>query len=749
MGETLDRDRLADELSKLKEVAGLSLVQIEQQGQRQRPPVNLGKSKVSSWLKGTNVPSAEVSFHRLIEILEPRAHKRAGISPKGLAWWLALRQAAADERSSATKPKPVNRQSRLPAPAREPAAAPHAGDADKAIRLLRLLPLDGYWYRWLTDAETMFKVPLTVSDPVCDAHRPLETDPLDYIDPELQNAHHDFVAALGALCHELNGMTDISDEGPEVLDISYPGTRAERNELNRQACQARDQFLAKYTKVINVLNAKGLIPPTPKDPLGIAVELLGVRAVPGGAAALSDSSAAPHETLGTTVEPSFAVQDGYETVRSQASGDPRAYRRCQFRLPGSNQADVFEATHKKTGLIVAVKQLHGKNPRELRVARMKREIEAGRALTGHPHAMPILDHGADHTWFVMPWANGTAEDHKEVLRDSEPLHDLVYALTSVLTTAHRLGWIHRDIKPANILRFNGQWVLADWGAVRRPPGQTTKVGRTVFGIGTEGFSAPEVMAGQVRPDASGDVYSVGRVIAWALTGEMPVINKQLLPDPGPWRSIVRSATQDEPSRRPQTISELAALIEREHSEIPVDPLERATTLLEQANSGHTDAADALLTLLTDHTGDYDLHVGSLTELTAHQAGPALARNPAQAKSVLKALTEHVHGDGTRRVQFAEASRVTIWLHGIAAHAAAERQWDLLEEAVQAMCTWDGFWDQWDARDRISPWLASLKGDAAAAVAAVLRDYPDSARHFSHLAEDGTNDPRIRQAVRQA
>lgn len=39
-------------------------------------------------------------------------------------------------------------------------------------------------------------------------------------------------------------------------------------------------------------------------------------------------------------------------------------------------------------------------------------------------------------------------------------------------------------------------------------------------------------------------------------------------------------------------------------------------------------------------------------------------------------------------------------------------------------------------------------DAAATAAAVLRDYPDSAGHFGHLAEDRTCDPRICQAVRQ-
>ncbi|MER6958877.1 hypothetical protein [Streptomyces sp. NPDC000618] len=65
-----------------------------------------------------------------------------------------------------------------------------------------------------------------------------------------------------------------------------------------------------------------------------------------------------------------------------------------------------------------------------------------------------------------------------------------------------------------------------------------------------------------------------------------------------------------------------------------------------------------------------------------------------------------------------------------------------------MCTWDGAWDQWSAQDKIVSWLLrALKSEAASVIAAVLRDYPESAQHFSHIADDRCADPRIRQAVR--
>ncbi|MEU9624909.1 hypothetical protein [Streptomyces sp. NPDC048155] len=211
--------------------------------------------------------------------------------------------------------------------------------------------------------------------------------------------------------------------------------------------------------------------------------------------------------------------------------------------------------------------------------------------------MPILDFGADHTWFVMPWAQATAAQRQELLREAAELRLLVNALASVLATAHEHGWLHRDIKPSNILHFDGRWALADWGIVRRPRGQTTKVGRTGLYIGTEGFAAPELSDTPHEATASSDIYSIGRVIAWAITSELPKANLPLLPPPGPWRTVVRATTHQDPRRRPQTISELLTLIDREHAAIPEDPFETAQALLETAGTGDTAAADTLMTLV--------------------------------------------------------------------------------------------------------------------------------------------------------
>lgn len=128
--------------------------------------------------------------------------------------------------------------------------------------------------------------------------------------------------------------------------------------------------------------------------------------------------------------------------------------------------------------------------------------------------------------------------------------------------------MHRDVTPPNIVRIthDGQarWVIADFGLVRRPRGLTTVV-RTMVGseFGTAGFAAPEAWDDPHAMTAQADIYSLGRVVAWAVTGRLPAPNRTLLPDDGPWRTFVQRATQDEPTARPISMRALVALMDSE------------------------------------------------------------------------------------------------------------------------------------------------------------------------------------------
>ncbi|WP_435271963.1 restriction endonuclease, SacI family [Streptomyces parvulus] len=232
------------------------------------------------------------------------------------------------------------------------------------------------------------------------------------------------------------------------------------------------------------------------------------------------------------------------------------------------QAQLFRARDKSTGSVVALKKL--RTPLERRIARMRREIEVGLFLSGHPHAMPILDHAPDHSWFVMPYAQGTALDYRDDLRNDDALALLLQSVCSVLEVAHENGYVHRDIKPANILLLDGRWVVADWGIVRRPRGMTTDPQRTRMGValGSAGFAAPELEDDAHSAGPQADIYSLGQFVGWAITGKRPRANIPLLPESGAWRAVVETATRDDPAMRPESVTEFLEIVTRE-TQVPI------------------------------------------------------------------------------------------------------------------------------------------------------------------------------------
>ena len=250
-----------------------------------------------------------------------------------------------------------------------------------------------------------------------------------------------------------------------------------------------------------------------------------------------------------------------ETVALVSTGRKEDYRLEPRPIDTGGQAEVFEAVHKASGTKVAFKKMSGDLPSTTRRAR--REIEAARLFGDHPNIMPVLDSSRTYNWFVMPYAEHTAETSHPEFAEPARLRELVTAVCEGLRIPHREGWVHRDLKPANILRLNGRWVVADWGLVRRPRGRTSFLQpHGGDGFGTHGWSAPEQLSDPHTVGPQADIYSIGQIIGWALTGRAPQPNKPLLPPDGPWRKIAQVATQENPAARPASVDELLALIDR-------------------------------------------------------------------------------------------------------------------------------------------------------------------------------------------
>lgn len=223
--------------------------------------------------------------------------------------------------------------------------------------------------------------------------------------------------------------------------------------------------------------------------------------------------------------------DPYHPVRAAARGQRADYALDPAPIDRGGQAEVFRARHKQSGVIVAFKRLRPATPDT--VARMRREIEAAQAFGGNPHVVPVLDNSNQYEWFIMPLAGHNAATLRPALSSEINLRGLVNAICQALRPAHEAGWVHRDLKPQNLLLLDRMWAVADWGLTRRPRGQTTSPDRTRTGtaFGTDGWAAPElsVNAHTVGPQA--DIYSIGQIIGWAVTGHLPQANTPLIRPP--------------------------------------------------------------------------------------------------------------------------------------------------------------------------------------------------------------------------
>ena len=101
----------------------------------------------------------------------------------------------------------------------------------------------------------------------------------------------------------------------------------------------------------------------------------------------------------------------------------------------------------------------------------------------------------------------------------QTLQALVAPLLDGLEVIHKAGYLHRDIKPANIfMREDGSPVLLDFGSARELKGGNQELTAVV----SPGYAPLEQYHTQGRQGAWSDLYALGGVMYWMLTGNKPV-----------------------------------------------------------------------------------------------------------------------------------------------------------------------------------------------------------------------------------
>ena len=165
--------------------------------------------------------------------------------------------------------------------------------------------------------------------------------------------------------------------------------------------------------------------------------------------------------------------------------------------------------------------------------RFEREVKATATLT-HPNTVQIYDYGhaEDGTfYYVMEYLPGLTLEQLVERHGPLPPARAVHFLRQVcaaLREAHAIGLIHRDIKPGNVMvcergGLHDTAKLLDFGLVIPPAGNPESEKLTQEGAitGTPAYMSPEQAGGQDKIDARSDIYSVGALAYFLLTGQSP------------------------------------------------------------------------------------------------------------------------------------------------------------------------------------------------------------------------------------
>jgi serine/threonine-protein kinase len=229
---------------------------------------------------------------------------------------------------------------------------------------------------------------------------------------------------------------------------------------------------------------------------------------------------------------------GSHKIRELQQKAHEAQRLGQYRLKEilgfGGMGAVYLAEHvllRRPCAIKVIRADQADDPKTL--VRFEREVRAAATLT-HWNTIEIFDYGhaEDGTfYYVMEYLPGMNLEDLVEQHGALPPERAVHLLRQVcqaLREAHGIGLIHRDIKPSNIFACERGKIydvakLLDFGLVKTfgAEGDSVKLTREGSFTGSPAFMSPEQALGHEQLDARSDIYNVGAVAYFLITGKLP------------------------------------------------------------------------------------------------------------------------------------------------------------------------------------------------------------------------------------
>ena len=269
----------------------------------------------------------------------------------------------------------------------------------------------------------------------------------------------------------------------------------------------------------------------------------------------------------------------------------------QQRLGAGGMGEVYLAEHvllRRPCAIKLIRPDRAGDPKTLR--RFEREVQATATLT-HPNTVQIFDYGhaEDGTfYYVMEYLPGLTVEQLVQQHGPVPPARAIHFLRQLcgaLGEAHAIGLIHRDIKPTNVMACarggrHDVVKLLDFGLVvaqdTGPDGE--KLTQEGAIAGTPAYMSPEQAAGQETVDARSDIYSLGALAYFLLTGQPPFAGRSAV-------KMLAAHIYEPPApltnHRPEVSAELQAVVLRCLAKGPAERFGDAVSLEKALAGCHT------------------------------------------------------------------------------------------------------------------------------------------------------------------
>jgi serine/threonine-protein kinase len=319
----------------------------------------------------------------------------------------------------------------------------------------------------------------------------------------------------------------------------------------------------------------------------------------------------------------------YDLRRQVEAAEQLGQYTLEAKIGEGGMGIVYRANHALLRRPTAIKLLPTHRVGAVSLARFEREVLETSRLS-HPNTVAIFDYGRTAEgvfYYAMEYLEGLSfeqlVEHEGPQPEGRVVH-LVRQVCGALSEAHRRGLVHRDVKPANLhLCVRGDVPdfvkVLDFGLAKQLETKDPKLSTAGAVLGTPLYMAPEVVASADSIDARADIYALGAVTYFLLTGSPPfrgdsplaVFAQTLHQPPEPPSKRLGKAVSREleqlilrclskaPEQRPDSAAELAELLAAVGGVAPWSEAdarrwwqERSELVLEQIELARRDASSS-------------------------------------------------------------------------------------------------------------------------------------------------------------